>query len=414
MSTEVSFGSEFRNVLASTKDFNMTQEALPDVMYSTGILNVDFLNGQKALTYDKDGNCIEIINRGILDGSIIMVIGRSGCGKSTFVSQAALEIIRPFPKSIILEDCIEGGMVERRLQLLSGWDAPEIKRRMIRRNCGITAENFYKRIKLLHDLKLDKFEEYKYDTGMRDFDGNPIYKLQPTVYIVDSLPLLLPEKLLQEEEMSGQMAATATAKLLAAIFRRITPICKSANIIVFFINHITKDVDISGRPKKTKNIFLKQGETTPGGETPMYLCTNIFRMDDHDKLTEEDKIGIQGNMVTFSLTKSRTNCGGSSTEIVFTQELGFDPTLSLYVALKDAGYVGGAGAWWYLKSLPEVKFSQKGFRAKLFESPELQERFLKDSYEAMSTLLKKNLEANVIMRDQMLTIMNNFNTVNQI
>jgi hypothetical protein len=28
MSTEVSFGSEFRNVLASTKDFNMTQEAL--------------------------------------------------------------------------------------------------------------------------------------------------------------------------------------------------------------------------------------------------------------------------------------------------------------------------------------------------------------------------------------------------
>ena len=146
----------------------------------------------------------------------------------------------------------------------------------------------------------------------------------------------------------------------------------------------------------------------------MYLCTNIFRMDDHDKLTEEDKIGIQGNMVTFSLTKSRTNCGGASTEIVFTQELGFDPTLSLYVALKDAGYVGGAGAWWYLKSLPEVKFSQKGFRAKLFESPELQERFLKDSYEAMSTLLKKNLEANVIMRDQMLSIMNNFNTVNQI
>ena len=143
MSTEVSFGSEFRNVLASTKDFNMTQEALPDAMYSTGILNVDFLNGQKALTYDKDGNCIEIINRGILDGSINMVIGRSGCGKSTFVSQAALEIIRPFPKSIILEDCIEGGMVERRLQLLSGWDAPEIKRRMIRRNCGITAENFY-------------------------------------------------------------------------------------------------------------------------------------------------------------------------------------------------------------------------------------------------------------------------------
>ena len=38
---------------------------------------------EQIIADDKDGNCIEIINRGILDGSINMVIGRSGCGKST-------------------------------------------------------------------------------------------------------------------------------------------------------------------------------------------------------------------------------------------------------------------------------------------------------------------------------------------
>ena len=39
---------------------------------------------------------------------------------------------------------------------------------------GINAENFYKRIKMIHDIKLENREKYEYDTGLFDSNGNSI------------------------------------------------------------------------------------------------------------------------------------------------------------------------------------------------------------------------------------------------
>ena len=40
--------------------------------------------------------------------------------------------------------------------------------------------------------------DFEYDTGKLDSQGNKIYKLIHTVYILDSLALLTPEKLTEE------------------------------------------------------------------------------------------------------------------------------------------------------------------------------------------------------------------------
>ena len=44
---------------------------------------------------------------GIVDGSMVTVIGRSGCGKTTWCMQTAGNIIRPFKSSCIFMDSVD-------------------------------------------------------------------------------------------------------------------------------------------------------------------------------------------------------------------------------------------------------------------------------------------------------------------
>lgn len=253
---------KFREQVSKSKDYRMKVETEPSVSYPTGFLSFDFMNGNIVHT-KHNGEDAQYYSIGITDGSIVMAIGRSGCGKTTFTVQAASNIIKPYPTSCVFHDDIEGGITEPRKELLTGFVGEELRAKYIARNTGVTAENFYERIKMIHDMKINDRASYEYDTGLTDYFGNPIYKLEPTVYILDSLAMLTPEKYVAEDELSGQMSATATAKLNSQIFKSITPLLKAANIILFVINHINEDVSITGMPKKTSLSYLKQGETLP-------------------------------------------------------------------------------------------------------------------------------------------------------
>ena len=366
----------FRAQTKDMKEYGMKSEAEFDVQYPTGFLNLDYINGQRIRVHDMNGHMFDYDSVGIVDGSINMVIGRSGCGKSTLIKQSAGNIIRPYPLSCIFEDSIEGGITSRRDEILTGIPGSQMRTKLLKRNAGISIETFYKSIKVIYDKKMERAGDFRYDTGLLDSSGNKIFKFQPTVYILDSLAMLMPEKLTQEEEMSGQMSNTAAAKMIANAMRRIIPLCKAANIIVFVVNHITTKIEINPyQHSKANNMYLKQDETCPGGVTPFYVANNIFRLDDNTKLSEDKDLGISGNHVLITMIKSRTNRAGSATDMIFNQDIGFDAILSLYIMLKDKGLVKGAGAYLYFDGHPEVKFSQRNFKSKLFESPELMQIF---------------------------------------
>lgn len=365
----------FREKVSKLKDFNMKNEVEFPVGYSTGFLAFDFRNGSIVHTIVND-KPTKYCSVGITDGSMVMVIGRSGCGKTTWTIQAASNIIRPFKTSCIFHDDIEGGIAESRKEILSGFYGKELTDRYISRNTGITVENFYERVKMIYDIKMNNREDFEYDTSLYDTKGNRIYKLEPTVYILDSLSLLIPEKLTNEDELSGQMSTTATAKAIAQTFRRIIPMLKSANIILFIINHINQKVELNAFARtKSQVSYLKQGETLPGGNTPVYLSNTMIRFDDHSKLKEEETFGIDGTLVDLTLVKSRTSKAGKSVTLIFNQEIGYDKDLSLFLMLKNAKLVNGAGAYLYLGDRSDIKFSQKKFKEKLAESEELREVF---------------------------------------
>ena len=336
----------FREQVSKLKDYNMKVESDFSVGYSTGFLSFDFRNGTIVHAKNEAGIPLTYYSVGITDGSMVMIIGRSGCGKTTWTIQAAANIVRPFRTSCIFHDDIEGGINDSRLEQLTGFVGEELKGRYIIRNVGITTENLYQRIKIIYDNKNDHREDFLYDTGLYDTRGNRIMKLEPTVYILDSLALLTPEKFAQEDELSGQMSTTATAKATAMVFRKIVPMLKSVNIIFMVINHITQKVDINPMQKKKAQVsYLKQDEALPGGNTPVYLANNLIRFDDVTKLKEKDGFGIDGSIVDLGLVKSRTNKAGQAASLVFNQDMGFDQELSLLQLLKDNGRVNGAGAY---------------------------------------------------------------------
>lgn len=366
----------FRAQAMKTKDISIINEQQHSVAYSTGFLPIDFLNGY--ILNIKNRKYYEV---GIIDGSINAVIARSGAGKSTICLQWAGNMIRPFNTSCVFMDNAEGGMLVTRARQLANMDEEGFKDRFILRDAGITTESIYDRVKMIHDIKISNPEEYTYDTGIIDEYGKPVIKFEPTVYILDSLKAILPKKL-SEDEGSNMNGAT-TARINSDIFLRLVPMCREANIIMLIINHITKKGIGSFLPQKSDLAYLKQDESLPGGKTTStYLQNNIFRLDEKSKLKNFEAFGIDGAVVNVEIVKSRTNKAGKAISLIFDQSNGYDPDLSLFMFLKENNILEGAGAYLRLPG-SDIKFSQRGFKEKLYTDPEFYNAFVTTCYGAL-------------------------------
>ena len=387
----------FISKMSKIKNKSSDQVAEFDVMYSTGFLGIDYVNGTTVYVNGEDRQ-FSYNSVGIVDGSTNTIIGRSGSGKSTLLCQICSNIIRPFDdRAVLFIDDIEGSLPSVRKEFLLGFDTEELQVKTNIRNTGITTENFFKRIQTIHSIKTSNRKDYEYDTGLYDTYGNRIFKLIPTVYMIDSLPMLLPEELADDEELGGSMDASSIAKKNTMLFKKISQLCKEANIILFCINHILDEIQMGFIPKAAQISGLKQGERLPGGKAALYLANNMFRLDDSVTLKESEGYGINGSIVLLTLIKSRTNATKRSIPLVFNKTEGrFDEILSLFQLLKQEGKLCGAGAYQYLNDLPNVKFSQKTFKEVLNSSVELQEVFAKECYNVLVKYLSstKNVDMN--------------------
>lgn len=382
----------FRTKVSKMKTSGINNNADFDVMYSSGFLALDYLNGTVVHVQSKDRN-FTYNSTGIVDGSTNTIIGRSGSGKSTLITEIAGNIIRPFIKSghegvgLFIDD-IEGSLPFVRKEFLLGLSPEEIENFVVVRNNGITTENVYQRISSIHDIKIQDKKKYEYDTGLYDTYGNRIYKLIPTVYIIDSLPMLLPEDLSDDDELGGSMDASSIAKKNTMLLKKISQLCKEANIILFTVNHILDEIQMGFVPKPAQISGLKQGERLPGGKAAIYLANNMFRADDSLTLKDSEGFGINGAVVNITLIKSRTNATKRSIPLIFNKTEGkFDNLLSLFYLLKQEGVFKGAGAYLYLDGAPDVKFGQKNFKSIIENSPELQKAFAEECYKLLSKYL---------------------------
>ena len=359
---------KFEEKMSKIKDTTVDQDAEFDVMYSTGFLSIDYLNGTVVHVKDKKLDREFQYNAcGIVDGSTNTIIGRSGSGKSSLLMQIAGSIVKPFIRkgknSEIFIDDIEGSLPEPRKSFLVGLTSDEFADHVKLRNKGINTQNVYQRIQAIHDVKIENEKDYRYDTGVYDLEGNRIFKYIPTVYIIDSLPMLLPKDLLDEEELGGSMSASSIAKVNTQLLKKISQLCKEANIILFSVNHILDEIQMGFMPKPVQISGLKQGERLPGGKAAIYLANNMFRVDDSKTIKPDKDYDIDGSIVTLIIIKSRTNANKRSIPLVFNKTEGkFDDVLSYFELLNEEGKISGSGVGMFFPDLPEFKFAKKNFR----------------------------------------------------
>ncbi len=149
----------------------------------------------------KDGELNRALGGGIVAGSIVLVAGEPGIGKSTLLLQDSLE------------------MKDSRVLYVSGEESEQqIKMRADR--LKINSENFY----LLTDISIGKiFKEVK--------------KLQPDLVIIDSIQTL------QSDNLDSAPGTISQIRECTAAFQRFA---KETNTPVFLIGHITKDGSIAG------------------------------------------------------------------------------------------------------------------------------------------------------------------------
>lgn len=361
----------FREQVKQTKDISQKNEMSYSISYPTGFMNLDFANG-----YIQEVNGQLKYELGISDGSINMIISDSGVGKTTLCTQIAANIVKRFPTSVVFYEQAEVGTNIQRIKNVSGISSDEeFSKKFVIRDAGITIESIYERVKMVHDIKVANQSDYLYDTGLIDMRGNPIHKFEPTVFIVDSIKMVLSKKNAEADE-TNNMAAATNAKANSEYYTKMVPLCREANIIMLLINHITMDINTGFLPKKSELAYLKQGEHISGGKSLTYIQNNIFRLDIKSKLKPEEGFGITGSVVNVDIVKSRTNKSSRARcFMVFNQEIGYDSDLSMLLLLKENKILEGSGA--YLK-LPgyDKKFSQKQFKNILYTDQEFYNTFV--------------------------------------
>ena len=372
----------FREQVKQTKDISQKNEMTYSVSYPTGFLNLDFANGY----IQEIGDTIRY-ETGLTDGSINMIISDSGVGKTTICTQIASNIIRRFNTSVVFYEQAEVGTNIQRIKNLSGFRTDkEFSDRFIVRDSGITIESIYDRVKMVHDIKVNNESDYLYNTGLTDMRGNPIYKFEPTIFIIDSVKMVLSKKNAEADETTNMSAAT-NAKANSEYYTKMVPLCREANIIMLLINHITTDINTGFLPKKSELAYLKQGEHISGGKSLTYIQNNIFRLDIKSKLKAEEGFGIHGSIVNIDIVKSRTNISNrASCYLVFDHKNGYDPDLSLLLLLKENKILEGSGA--YLK-LPgyDKKFSMRQFKDILYSDHDFYNIFVNTCLEYFKSSL---------------------------
>ena len=369
--------------------FTRTQTS---ISYPTRFAPFDYRNGYMVQVRDLQEKLVtQYPSVGIVGGSFNTFVGKAGSAKTTFVIQTAANIVRPFENAFVQHYDLEQATTYTRIKNVTGFTQEELDNKYNLKQERSYIEDIFDSIMEIANEKNDNRADYMYDTGLKDEFNQPIKVFVPTVIILDSIPSATarPSKDENDIEMEGQMYTSRVARALAQFYKRLTPVIKEFNIIVFAINHINAKLEINPMVKTQAQVnYLKTDESLPGGNAPIYYAHNLVKFVTSGKRTE-DKHGFDGFDVRAEFIKSRTNKAGQSCQLVYNQEIGFDPIMTQYQFAEDNELVGGKNPYRYFNGFEDIKFDNRKFRKEFLENPALRRALYDVTVPKMEMMLSK-------------------------
>ena len=242
----------------------------PDKRETRTISINEVVSGEEQRINSLDRELNRVLGGGIVAGSIVLVAGEPGIGKSTLFLQIGLQL-----KDIVTL-YISGEESEQQIKMRA--DRLKLNNHFLSEGC----ENFY----LLTETSTQAiFQEIK--------------KLKPQLVIVDSIQTL------QSSYIESSPGTVSQIRECASEFQRFA---KETNTPVFLIGHITKDGGIAG-PKILEHMV----DTVLQFEGDRHYAYRILR-------TLKNRFGSTAELGIYEMTDEGMQCVMNPSEILITQK----------------------------------------------------------------------------------------------
>ena len=335
------------------------------VNYSTGLLPLDYANGFW-LTVDDGNGRRKVPITGIIGGTFISIIGSMGTGKSTLADQIAYNIIKPFKNGAMFHiDCEKTNLKERMIQVTgAGFDDQRI---VLKKDEHIYIEDVQEMFNKICVAKEEGGNLYKYEVEDRTFDGKKFLAYEPTVFVIDSLPSFNSRENRTEENLGTNMDGARAAKDVTRFYNNCLGRMMKYNITIITINHIVPKVIADPYSQPPSGLMmLKKTEQVNRGYAAQYYSQNYFRLDAiKSNFYKKEDVGFEGFKGTLQIAKTKTSFVGSTVDICFNGDKGFDPVYTLFEYANANGLIEGRNPFLRLQGFPDLKFSRKDFYKKM-------------------------------------------------
>lgn len=244
------------------------------ISYPTGFPTFDYRNGYLVQVRDLSETLVtEYPALGLVGGTFITLISKSGVGKTTLAAQLSANIVKNFDNAFVMHYDLEQTLSYTRIKNITKLKQQELLDKYVLKQELNYVEDIFDAIMGIANEKASNKEEYTYETGFRDEFNRPIFAYVPTFIIIDSIPTLASKPDKDKDgrlkiEFEGSTYANRVAKNIAQFYKRLMPILKTFNITVIAINHINQKIEINPMMKtQAQLLYMKTDETMPGGYT---------------------------------------------------------------------------------------------------------------------------------------------------
>jgi len=369
--------------------------------FLTGFPVLDYNLGYVIAVRGNDGTISNYkIAKGIVAGSYNLFCGRSGVGKSSWVIQISANIIRPYRNGGIYHFDVEQATTPTRIQQLakldiSDFDPNNENARYILKQGACDSSVIQKTIAKFYKKKTSYPEKYQFKTNQIDEFGRSIVSYEPTIIIIDSIPMLASvldvdnvKDAKKMDDIDSNTAGAAYAKQFKSVMRKSLPLMKEANIIILGVTHINKKIEINPMIHTEKDMRgLGQDEVLMGGDAVKYGATNIIKLSAKSgKYLIDEGDGFNGFDSYVTIVKSRTTQDGRGFSMIYDQNTGMDTLRSTIVWAKQNGIVDGNRNKMRFVDEPSTTFSMINIYKDFNEKPEFKECMKKFIYPKLENI----------------------------